>query len=140
MTVLEEQSGKSRRGVWRALGWMVAGALMGQLPLCAVGAALDDGQPNVRVQVSGRDVSRHSGAKVSIHNAYGRVEQICNGACDDLLLEASSSDNLYSLRIVDAKGECVLCDKGDYVTTGMFTHWDISGADKLVLNRKSGVN
>lgn len=80
------------------------------------------------------------GAKVSIRNAYGQVEQTCNGPCDDLLLEATSSDNLYSLKIVDAKGECILCDKGEYVTHGMVTDWKVGGNDKLRLLRQSGLD
>lgn len=93
--------------------------------------AMDWPRFSVEVVSNGGDVTRAGGVRVEILDERGGAIQTCNGACDDLLLEAASSDNSYRVRVLNADGECLACSTGVYVTSGLPSRIRVAGARSL---------
>ena len=63
------------------------------------------------------------------------MTQTCNGVYDSLRFEADSPDNVFRLEVRDLSGNCVLCDKGSYVTNGLQVQWTVAGHPQLRLKQ-----
>ena len=73
---------------------------------------------DVEVVSKGAAVTRCGGRSVVVADEGGGITQTCNGACDDLHVQASSGDNSYWVNVLDAQGACIACTGGIYVTSG----------------------
>ena len=89
----------------------------------------------IKAEINGADVTRAGGAKLAIISEIGAVTQTCNGVCDSLRFEADSPENVFRLEIRDFSGKCVLCDKGNYVSSGSQVQWIVAGQPQLHLKR-----
>lgn len=135
---------------WRAFRWGLGAGVATAVVLAAAGlVALKLGtsgplwQPfNVKVSVSGADVTRHLGRQLVVRNEHGSLTQTCRGACDDLTLLGGGSDNVYWVHVTDARGRCVACTPtGAYVTSSVGinpTRIDVAGRDRLTVREIFG--
>jgi hypothetical protein len=145
----EARSGEGKRRLFRFTAFRVgllAGAvsfLVGAGLLHAAMAPIRLSGFNVDVVSTGADVSRNGGVTLIIRNRRGSLTQICNGACDNLHYQATDDENDYEVRVLDARGACVACDKprgimGGY---GAWSHrWVIAGEHplKIVVSDRIG--
>lgn len=89
---------------------------------------------NVDVSVAGADVSAAGGAALVISHVRGAVAQTCRGRCDDLRFQAFDDENDYVVRVLDAKGACIACDRprGIMGGFGRWSHrWVVAGEHPL---------
>ena len=132
-----------------ALGWgLVAGAVLPiAVPLALIGLLklslpnVEAPQFNVDMSSVGADVTHNGGRRVIFANEDGRIVQSCNGECDDVHLQESSGDNAYWVEVRDARGQCVACSAGGYVTNGYgteVTHLRVAGTDVLDIRESYG--
>jgi hypothetical protein len=121
-----------------AAGGFALGVALVLLVKAWIGPEFYSPRYNVEVVSRGEDVSRHAGRTVQVASEQGLVaEQICSDACDDFEFQASSTDNVYTVRVLDAAGRCLACDPGMYVTSGYvapITRWTVAGAEALRVN------
>jgi hypothetical protein len=89
---------------------------------------------NVDVASRGADVSQSGGAAVVVSHKRGRLTQSCVDGCDDLQFRAHDDENDYEVRVLDAEGACVACDRPRGIMGGYggWSHrWRIAGEGPL---------
>ena len=128
---------RSRLPNWSPFQWGgMAGAVSAAALCLAIAVMLAPYRApefNVEVLSNGLDVSQAGVVQVSVHDEAGTVlQQLCNGPCDDLRFrEKSTHETVYWVKALDARGACLACDEGQYVSTGLgswLNRWRISGA------------
>jgi hypothetical protein len=128
------------RRIVRFIGGLFAGVLLGGLLGFTVLFVVQDAiAGDVTLYSSGRDMSRSHGTRLLIERQSGRIEQVCNGECDDLsLVNNSRSNTPRAVRVLDAHGRCVACRTNrSFVRTGRVERWDIAGARRLQIFRRT---
>jgi len=95
--------------------------------------------PRVVLSIAGGDVAQAGGRSIVVGSTDGRFQQICNGACDDVLYRFASRGPNYTLRIRTPEGRCLLC-VSPYLDGPTTTHATVSGLEKLQLNEKLTTN
>ena len=86
------------------------------------------------ITLAGRDVTHAKGAVVILQSDDRVVRQDCRDVCDDVTLEAPQ--DLVSVRILDAKGDCVLCRENLRIWFRPRT-WMVAGQPKIALSERS---
>lgn len=63
-----------------------------------------------RLEIVGKDVTRAGGTSVALDAKLLQLRQTCAEACDRIVVSyGTAGDSLYKLRVLDPRGECVLC-------------------------------
>jgi hypothetical protein len=144
----ERRGGYKRR--WPKLTAFRAGFLLGLATLVAGAWFLNHWLTpahssgfNVDVASAGADVSRGGGVVLVIRDKRGSLTQTCRGACDDLRYQAHDDETDYEVRVLDASGACVACDRPRGIMGGYggWSHrWVIAGQRplKIVVSDRIG--
>lgn len=132
---MTEVKSRAGAGVWlRRLALVALGWMLGFGTLAAYG--MRPSSPELTARVDGAAVSKHGGARIVMGGDGGsNWTQTCNGICDSVEFDIQSADELYELTIVDASGQCVLCEKGEYLTSGMTVVWSVGDGPQLTNRR-----
>lgn len=122
--------------VFRSKAFLIGGGL-GLVGSGALGVLLAtllrETQPDVSalVVVAGAEASRHGAARiVTLVGDHPVVDQRCRGGCDDVKVGGGGSDNVASIRMLDATGACLSCDAAHYVTNGFTAEFRVGGVER----------
>lgn len=83
---------------------------------------------NVEVVSSGTLMTLRDARQLVISHQRGAVTQSCNEACDDLWYRAKDDENTYSVKVLDADGDCLVCDAPRDIMGGYgawSVRWDV---------------
>jgi hypothetical protein len=129
----------------RRIGAFAIGLLIGFIPPALIAGWVrlsinsDLWQPEYTVELvtRGAEAASHGVARITARDSRGnRVEQICRGRCDDLLVQIPSSDNAFVLTVQDVAGRQLAVGALDYVSGGLGSNvWrlTVGGSDRLAV-------
>lgn len=90
------------------------------------------------IDVAGDEASRLGAARiVALKLDQPVFDQRCRGRCDDLRVGGASSDSSLSIRMLDAKGACLSCTPGGYVTNGITLKVSVGGTERPTVSMTS---
>jgi hypothetical protein len=120
-------------GIARFVGGVVVGSVLaGMLAILLIVAVFARNHllltPDTRIRVAGADVSAAGGRQTYIEQERRRLRQDCRGTCDDLFLRGGYDVRI--VRIVDAKGRCIVCRKRLVWELGL-NDWRVEASPKL---------
>lgn len=88
---------------------------------------------SVEVLANGGDITRLGGASLAIEfdNGGEVLKVACRGACDDLGYRAATGEAGVRVRVLDARGACLVCDGYQYVDSESVLQLTVAGRDRL---------
>ena len=122
------QASKLRRR-FRPIGF-VMGLCVGFLLTVIVNVFYQDFKPNVRITLSGADITNSGGVKIVLRDRYNTWSQTCRGGCDDVRLMAQMAGDSHRLKITNAAHDCLFCES-IYVMGREKNDWQVGGRPKL---------
>ena len=95
---------------------------------------------SVEVLANGGDITRLGGASLAIEYDHGgaALNIACRGACDDFGYRADTGDAGVRVRVLDARGACLVCDRYTYVDGASVVRLAVAGRDRLTATASYG--